>query len=524
MKSDQEEELALMKRRKELFGDCALVEIIHLHDCLRGALRALSADVDKLAAIVKDGSRDVDLEKKVAGRFTVIWSVFRAHSQAEDQFIWPKLREKTHQAHGSPKQKEYEDDHADEDRMFGAVDELLSKLGDVLKKDKSDQQEKLAMAQGISKRVAQLATHLMNHLEKEETQCLPLVVKYLSKNEIVELVGLIMGRRSADTIANIMTMAVQNLAIDEREEMIKYMKQSMENTFFDQWLRMSGWMAKTGKGMYYEGPETPGEVPEAGERSTPPDKSESDSDKKRPTTPTTETASKRSRQEQIEGNETLPQPEPTLSTVTVASPQPRAPEVTPPAELEKLIRAVATNPHLTAQQKNQTIQSLRDSVFRERERLRIENIDATRVNSSPPTMTPAFLSAQNVSQGGGTTSVPPPTSRSRRVTPPSMYYKKIEGGIRVVWNGLEQGAQMPNNASVPLFSAAELAPTYHDGAAGTVLGCPHYARGCKLRHPKSGRLYTCRLCCDQQRELPLRDQDEPLDRYAGKLPLLLVIT
>ena len=36
----------------------------------------------------------------------------------------------------------------------------------------------------------------------------------------------------------------------------------------------------------------------------------------------------------------------------------------------------------------------------------------------------------------------------------------------------------------------------------------------KLRHPKSGRLYTCRLCCAQEREMPMKDQDEPLDRYA----------
>lgn len=28
------------------------------------------------------------------------------------------------------------------------------------------------------------------------------------------------------------------------------------------------------------------------------------------------------------------------------------------------------------------------------------------------------------------------------------------------------------------------------------------------------RLYACRLCCEQQRELPMKDQDEPLDRYA----------
>lgn len=74
------------------------------------------------------------------------------------------------------------------------------------------------------------------------------------------------------------------------------------------------------------------------------------------------------------------------------------------------------------------------------------------------------------------------------------------------------------NASVPVptFSTTELAPTFHDGATGAVLGCPHYARSCKLRHPVSGRLYTCRLCCEQDRENPAKQKDEPLDRYAVK--------
>jgi len=106
----------LSKRRKEIFGDCALIEIIHLHDCLRGALKALEADVNALAqglspsppekqpasTVVHQQSRtnnynnDVsDLERRVAGRFKVIWSVFKSHSHAEDEFIWPALKTKT---------------------------------------------------------------------------------------------------------------------------------------------------------------------------------------------------------------------------------------------------------------------------------------------------------------------------------------------------------------------------------------------------------------------------------------------
>ena len=37
----------------------------------------------------------------------------------------------------------------------------------------------------------------------------------------------------------------------------------------------------------------------------------------------------------------------------------------------------------------------------------------------------------------------------------------------------------PNDGSLPLFSASELAPTYHDGGIRQCLGCPHYARSCK---------------------------------------------
>merc|ERR1719162_2759885 len=124
------------KSRKGLIGDCALVEIIHLHDCLRGALNALEKDLTELSKMVlstsSSGSSTIshdangnaittsvdesqrlqfqqqhqsisELESRATARFQVIWSVFRAHSAAEDEFIWPALRLKTQGAiSGSP--------------------------------------------------------------------------------------------------------------------------------------------------------------------------------------------------------------------------------------------------------------------------------------------------------------------------------------------------------------------------------------------------------------------------------------
>lgn len=493
MSADRDE----LKRRRELFGDCALIEIIHLHDCLRGALKALDHDVQALATACSPTV--VEIERRVSGRFKVIWSVFRAHSAAEDEFIWPALRKKTAGKVGPRpandvvvvEQEQYEEDHADEERMFSEMDQLLAKLRQVIIEGNNANVENIA--KHIRQRTEVLAQHLYKHLEKEETQCMPLVVKHLSKQEIHELVGQIMGKRSADTLGQIMTMAVQNLNHDDREDMVKYMKQSMAGTFFDRWLLMSGW-------------------------GNPTDTNNPTEEKKQPAMKEEEEVQDNKRQakqkDQLQSNKRAKiEDESDTETGEVATRRPSG-EITSQAELEKLIRAIATNPALTPEQKNTTIQGLRDSVWKSNQRHKqLHKLEepAPVVVDSAASHGHAFVEQPSMADPSMSTITA--NSKTRRVTPPALYYKKMESGkVEAVWNVETPTTPVPKD--VPLFSASELAPTYHDGAAGAVLGCPHYARACKLRHPKSGRLYTCRLCCDQQRDLPMKDPDEPLDRYA----------
>lgn len=615
-----QKDVMISRRRKELFGDCALIEIIHLHDCLRGALQALQEDVVALTKhMILDNDtnhgkklpsehqvRDIAswscLEGRVAGRFKVIWSVFRAHSSAEDEFIWPALRSKMQTETSGPcsgsndqrlhcispassnnrkdstcgcgsvmVQGEYEEDHADEERMFSDMDQLLKQLRDFINDERQKQptlssstttisirgnggmmhEETKTMANQIFERTRVLTDHLMKHLEKEETQCMPLVVKHLSKAEIHDLVGNIMGKRSADTIAQIMTMAVQSLPENERQEMIQYMKQSMQNTFFDRWLLASGWgqinESKQGEAL---SPVTPpvvestskteatiaGEIKETDREIEVTNRAVSrkrsaengtmnglNLENVHTTNLTTGTVVKKSRNVG----------EKSLSTSRSSCDRPL--QITSQAELEKLIRAIATNPALSAQQKNSTIQGLRDSVWKSNQREK-ERSDAS---GSPPvvpvndrTETIPFLALHQQSfsseittttKTSGATAVTTSGNseaqqRSRSHLPPTAYYKRRgkSAVVELVWKN-DGIAPCVSGDSVPLFSATELAPSFHDGAAGAVFGCPHYARAVKLRHPKSGRLYTCRLCCDQARELPsIRGgtQDEKLDRYA----------
>ncbi|KAL7531032.1 hypothetical protein ACHAXR_005455 [Thalassiosira sp. AJA248-18] len=632
------------RRAKDIFGDCALVEIIHLHDCFRGALKNLEVDVSELCreidtaagesnAVVANNNinsnnsdgRISDLERRVAGRFTVIWSVFRAHSAAEDEFIWPALKAKqvalpdsscncncassaavvlpppppanapndlqgggepVAAAAGAPaavqqreraqsitvhtiEQEEYEEDHADEERMFNSINDLLSNLRVELSNRRkasagesngsgSNGSSLRNVAQMLLEGTGNLMRHLMTHLDKEETHCMPLVAQYLTKAEINDLVGKIMGKRSSELMSQILTMAVQNLNETDRDDMVRYMKQAMVGTFFERWLKMGGWMEKTG-GKSEESDDGGGKMPKEEE------------EEKKAASATTESDTKMAASLKDPPAETVEYPHPSsiqpyaaasasaasaatgTATTTSYTEEEETEKYTSAAELEKLIRAIGTNPHLDSKQKNLTIQGLRDSVWKSNCRLskrkREEGEDTTALEQ--PAAQVARVASATVSAAAATSAghthqshhmrfyrlffsflYTCPSSRHsfsvssgvlnatrfKRETPPSSYFKKTrDGEVKLVWSSDPHSTQFhPNDGSVPLFSASELAPTYHDGGINHVLGCPHYARSCKLRHPTSGRLYTCRLCCEQTREMATKDKDSPLDRYEVK--------
>ena len=199
----------------------------------------------------------------------MIWSVFRAHSSAEDEFIWPALRSKLGRGDimgsecdynkaeippGNPQslpsnnssdslaalaaleEAEYIEDHADEERMFSDFDKLLDDLKNALRRGKDIR----PMVSGLGSKAEALSEHLMVHLAKEEEQCMPLVQEHLSPKEITDLVGNIMGKRSSDVVGQIITMAIQNLPVEERKSMVGYMMEAMVGTYSNSSSRWSG--------------------------------------------------------------------------------------------------------------------------------------------------------------------------------------------------------------------------------------------------------------------------------------------
>ena len=340
----------------EKLKESALVEIIHLHECLRGALKALVEDVDQLQTLT-DASEFCQekvktFQTKVSNRFETIWSVFRAHSSAEDEYIWPTLRSKTVAAATDEKvcttvplcserldQEKYEVDHAVEDEMFTKIANRLSAMQRALESPELvlNRLELSSTAKDINRWTRTLRKHLEMHWQLEEEQCLPLVMKYLSRTEINDLVGKVMGKRSSATLDNIMTMAMQNLKEVDRMEMITCLREALSETFFDSWLKMSGWTCFQLDGAARERNDSLVTQTESL------DESSRGADRKR------------RREECTRGFDEGIQ-------VTKRSFQRRGSDIIRPGQLDKFIHAISSNPALSIRQKQTIIQGLKDSV------------------------------------------------------------------------------------------------------------------------------------------------------------------
>jgi hypothetical protein len=253
-------------------------------------------------------------------------------------------------------------------------------------------------------------------------------------------------------MTQILTLAVQNLNETDREEMVHYMKQAMVGTFFERWLTMAGWPAP----LDGDGPTNGVENGSINMIDKPPVLMKNDSSssiKSQSSNPlvlqkadasdfcdkskadTTEGATSSicesvGRSEQFSSQSIE---ETSLLTSVPAN-------ITSQVELEKLIRAIASNPELTTMQKTTTIQGLRDSVWKSNIRLTKRKrddgdtdregekvIDGTTITGNPP-----FCGGHDMGPRPASAAT---ATRSRRVTPPSAYYKKNRDGIvELLWS------------------------------------------------------------------------------------------
>jgi zinc finger-like protein len=218
--------------------------IFKFHKAIRKDLEFLDVESGKLI----DG--DKSCLRQFIGRFRLLWGLYRAHSNAEDEIVFPALESKDalHNVSHS-----YTLDHKHEEELFQDISTILSELSHLCDDsghpiDKAEERhicsyneldwcrkhnELLTKLQGMCKSIR---VTLSNHVHREELELWPLFDKHFSVDDQDKIVGRIIGSTGAEVLQSMIPWVTSALSLEEQNKMMDTWKQATKNTMFDEWL------------------------------------------------------------------------------------------------------------------------------------------------------------------------------------------------------------------------------------------------------------------------------------------------
>ncbi|CAJ1936860.1 unnamed protein product [Sphenostylis stenocarpa] len=222
--------------------------IFKFHKAIRKDLEYLDVESGKLS----DG--DETILQQFNGRFRLLWGLYRAHSNAEDDIVFPALesKEALHNVSHS-----YMLDHKQEEKLFEDISCVLSEFS-VLHKSlpmtylpENLSESNYGTSDGntgdVLKYYNQLATKLQGmcksirvtldqHLFREECELWPLFGRHFTVEEQDKIVGRIIGTTGAEVLQSMLPWVTSALTQDEQNKMMDTWKQATRNTMFNEWL------------------------------------------------------------------------------------------------------------------------------------------------------------------------------------------------------------------------------------------------------------------------------------------------
>ncbi|CAI5534729.1 unnamed protein product, partial [Closterium sp. Naga37s-1] len=230
--------------------------IFHFHQALRKDLEYLSAESARLATCDDDAARDF------SGRFHFLWGLYRAHSNAEDEIVFPALeaKEALHNVSHS-----YTIDHKQEEELFDAIAGVLNQLSGVIsainkamgvatkaeesggeaereearKQVKELEERRRELAERVHRMSLSVRLCLDQHISREELELWPLFGIHFSMEEQDAIVGRIIGTTGAEVLQAMLTWITAAISDEEQAGMVDTWRKASRNTMFDQWL--SAW-------------------------------------------------------------------------------------------------------------------------------------------------------------------------------------------------------------------------------------------------------------------------------------------
>lgn len=224
--------------------------IFQFHKAIRKDLKYLDDESARLL------NCDDGFLRQFTGRFQLLWGLYRAHSNAEDEIVFPALeaKETLHNVSHS-----YTIDHKHEEQLFQEIAIMLSELsmlhgrlrggdlkgpfGGPLSYEGLDhspdslvlyQQNLAAKLQGMCKSVR---VTLDQHVSREELELWPLFTMHFTVDEQEKIVGQIIGTTGAEVLQAMLPWVTTALSQEEQNAMMYTWRQATRNTMFDKWLR-----------------------------------------------------------------------------------------------------------------------------------------------------------------------------------------------------------------------------------------------------------------------------------------------
>lgn len=222
--------------------------IFKFHKAISKDLEYLDVESGKLSDC------DETFLRQFIGRFRLLWGLYRAHSNAEDDIVFPALesKEALHNVSHS-----YTLDHKQEEKLFEDISSVLSELSQLLESMQkahmigyltgSNIGFSSACGSDSAKKYNELATKLQGmcksvrvtldqHIFREELELWPLFGRHFSVEEQDKIVGRIIGTTGAEVLQSMLPWVTSALTQDEQNKMMDTWKQATKNTMFNEWL------------------------------------------------------------------------------------------------------------------------------------------------------------------------------------------------------------------------------------------------------------------------------------------------
>ncbi|KAJ4959170.1 hypothetical protein NE237_026281 [Protea cynaroides] len=222
--------------------------VFKFHKAIRKDLEYLDVESGKLNGC------DETFLRQFSGRFRFLWGLQRAHSNAEDEIVFPALESKEALRNVS---QSYTLDHKHEEKLFEDISSGLSELSQLheslnrtnISEDSSRRNvdssadpgsdfirkhnELVRKLQGMCKSIR---VSLGQHVFREELELLPLFDRYFSVEEQEKIVGRIIGTTGAEVLQSMLPWVTSALSQEEQNIMMDSWKQTTKNTMFSEWL------------------------------------------------------------------------------------------------------------------------------------------------------------------------------------------------------------------------------------------------------------------------------------------------